>query len=83
MKVLFLILATGFLLPMGVRASEDHHLQEACKAECPSAKSEHEAHECMKNVVKIKKNDRKFRKSDCYEILREHEKHENEKSHKE
>jgi hypothetical protein len=62
-------------------ASEDHNLMAACKAECPTAKTEHEAHACMKEVVKKKKGDKKFRKSDCFEALREHEKHEKESGH--
>lgn len=76
----FLLLAVDGSLAY---ASEDHpSLQTACQAECPAAKTEDEAHKCMKAVVKKKKADKKFRKSDCFEALREHEKHEKESGHK-
>ncbi|MGE4108235.1 MAG: hypothetical protein AB7F66_13555 [Bacteriovoracia bacterium] len=63
-------------------ASEDHKMVEVCKAECPSAKTEDEAHKCMDGVAKKKAGDKKFRKSDCYAAYREHEKHEKEDGHK-
>lgn len=79
MKVVILLSA---LLSLNAIASEDHNLRESCKAECPAAKTEHDAHKCMEDVVKKKKADKKFRKSDCYEAFREHEKHEKESGHK-
>lgn len=82
MKYMNLFLALAVVVPMQSFASEDHNMQEACKAECPSATTEHETHKCMKEVAKKKKNDKKFRKSDCYAALREHEKHEKEENHK-
>lgn len=82
MKHLSLILAFGLLAPILSHASEDHGMLAVCKAECPSATTEHEAHKCMKGVVKAKKGDKKFRKSDCFAALKEHEKHEKEDGHK-
>lgn len=63
-------------------AEEDHGMMEACKVECPQAKSEHESHQCMEGIVQKKKSDKKFRKSDCYAAFKEHEKHEKEDGHK-
>lgn len=80
-KILIAIMFTA----ISAQAAESHSeaaLQEACKAECPSAKSEDEAHTCMKGIVKNKKNDKKFRKSDCYSAFKEHEKHEKDHDHK-
>lgn len=64
------------------RAEEDHKMREVCKAECPAAKDEQEAHKCVEEVAKKKKADKKFRKSDCFAAYREHEKHEKEEGHK-
>lgn len=75
----FASLAIGF----SATAEEGHEpLNVSCKAECPQAKTEHEAHECMKKVAIVKKNDKKFRKSDCFAALKDHEKHEKEDGHK-
>lgn len=82
MKHLFITLIAIGSLSNFANASEDHNLLEVCKTECPQAKNEEEAHTCMKEVVKKKKADKKFRKSDCYEAVREHEKHEKEAGHK-
>lgn len=81
MKNLSLALALSLVSPNFVFASEDHGMLEVCKSECPSSKTEDEAHKCMEGVVKKKKNDKKFRKSDCYAAFREHEKHEKEDNH--
>lgn len=77
-----LAILMGVISPAIGLASDDHNLKEVCKAECPAAKDEHEAHKCMKEVAKKKKDDKKFRKSDCFAALREHEKHEKEEGHK-
>lgn len=63
-------------------AEGDHQMKDLCKAECPNAKTEDETHKCMDEVVKKKKDDKKFRKSDCFAAYREHEKHEKEDGHK-
>lgn len=78
LKVALTVLA---LTPFYAFSSEDHNLREACKSECPSAKTEDEAHKCMSDVMKKKKDDRKFKKSDCAAAYREHEKHEKEENH--
>ncbi len=82
MKYLNLVLALGLMAPAFAIASEDHGMLEVCKTECPTAQSEDEAHKCMEGVVKKKKNDKKFRKSDCFAAFKEHEKHEKEDGHK-
>lgn len=84
MKKLKVLMFVTFLVGFSgaAFASDDHNLMEACKTECPNAKNEHESHACMKGVVKNKKSDKKFRKSDCYEAFREHEKHEKDDGHK-
>lgn len=76
------ILALALTAPAVAFASEDHGLLEVCKSECPSAQSESDAHKCMEGVVKKKKSDRKFRKTDCYAAFKEHEEHEKEDGHK-
>lgn len=79
------ILITIMLAAISVQAADSHSetaLQDACKAECPTAKTEDEAHACLKEVVKKKKSDKKFRKSDCFAALKEHEKHEKDHDHK-
>lgn len=81
MKYIKITLSLCIFASLPSFASEDHNMKEACKAECPSAKTEEDAHKCMKEVVSKKKDDRKFRKSDCYEAFREHEKHEKEEGH--
>lgn len=81
MKALNFILALGLTAPVFAVASEDHGMLEVCKAECPKAQSEDEAHKCMEGVAKKKKNDKKFRKSDCFAAYKEHEKHEKEDGH--
>ena len=75
------VLSTAMLLPLAGNASEDHGMTDLCKAECPLAKTEHETHKCMDELAKKKKNDKKFRKTDCYSAYREHEKHEKEEGH--
>ena len=82
MKALHLILTLTLMAPAFALASEDHGMLDVCKAECPTAQSEDDAHKCMEGVVKKKKNDKKFRKSDCYAAFKEHEKHEKEDGHK-
>lgn len=59
-----------------VPAPRENAFQEACKSECPTAKSEHETHACMKTVAKKKKNDKSFSSSACFAALKEHEAHE-------
>ena len=63
-------------------AGDDHTMISACKAECPDAKTEHDAHKCMKVVVKKKKGDKGFKKSECFHAFEEHEKSEKESGHK-
>lgn len=64
-------------------AGDDHALADACKAECPKAKSEHEAHDCLKKFVKSKKADAKWKESACAKALASHEEHEKKSGHDE
>ncbi|MBX2994899.1 MAG: hypothetical protein KF681_08755 [Bdellovibrionaceae bacterium] len=79
MMTTLLVMAPVF--GFAAEGAHEHNLQEACKAECPAAKTEDEAHKCMEGVVKKKKEDRKFRKSDCFSAFKEHEKHEKAEGH--
>lgn len=81
MKALGIAIAVGVLASFNASASDDHGLLEVCKAECPSAKTEEETHKCMEEVVKKKKADKKFRKSDCFAAFREAEKHDKDHKH--
>lgn len=81
MKVLKYVLTIGLIVPAFAGASEDHGLLEVCKTECPTAKSEADALKCMQGLADKKKNDKKFRKSDCYSAFKDHEKHEKEDGH--
>lgn len=77
-KITLLLLIS--ISPYSFAADKGHSMLEQCKAECPEAKSEHEAHKCMKDVVKKKKGDASFKKSECFHAMKEHE--HNEKGHK-
>lgn len=74
-------LATVGVIAPNTASAEEKSLKDACKTECPKAKSDHEAHACMKNVVKKKKNDKTFLATDCYAALKEHEEHEKKEGH--
>jgi hypothetical protein len=75
-KMKFVPMVLTLLFAGQIASGDDHALREVCKAECPTAKTEDEAHRCMDEVVKKKKGDKKFRKSDCFAAHRDHEKHE-------
>ncbi len=79
--MLRIVLLLALASPLLANAEEDHKMLEVCKAECPQAKTEDETHKCMDEVVKKKAKDKKFRKTDCHEAYREHEKHEKEDGH--
>ena len=49
---------------------------EACKAECPDAKTEDEAHACVEKIAGTKKKDKKWKESKCSKAYKEHEAHE-------
>ena len=72
----------SFLLATGSVASAETSFIEACKAECPEAKTKHETHKCMKGVAKKKKGDKEFKASTCYVALQDHEAHEKKHGHK-
>lgn len=77
MKFAVIALLALSSLSTAVLAEEGHSdLAQVCKAECPSAKSEDEAKKCVEDLLKSKKQDRKFRKSDCHAAYKEHSQHE-------
>lgn len=75
MKALVLFI-TGLGL-FGIANAKDGEkaLNKVCKVECPNAKDEEEAMKCLKDVVAKKKDDKKFRKSDCHAAFKEHSSH--------
>lgn len=81
MELASLVIVLGLMVPGLATAAEDHGIMNVCKAECPQAKTEEEAHKCMEGVMKKKKSDRKFRKSDCFAAVTDHEKHEKGEGH--
>ncbi|HMN67487.1 MAG TPA: hypothetical protein PKC28_03015 [Bdellovibrionales bacterium] len=48
-----------------------HDVMAACKAECPQAKSNDDAHKCAEKKGRLNKE---FRKSKCWEVNEEFEK---------
>lgn len=81
MTMLTCIFTIGLTCSVGAMAAEDHSLLTVCKGECPSAKTESDAAKCVADMVKAKKSDKQFRKSDCYSAFKDHEKHANEGGH--
>lgn len=55
---------------------------DACKAECPDAKTEDEAHVCVEKIAGAKKKDKKWKESKCSKAYKEHEVHEEHEYHK-
>lgn len=80
-----LVIFFGFSLNVGADDHDHAHvekskgLQVACKAECPAAKTEHQAHDCMKKLVKNNKS-KKLSGTACFKALEAHEAEE--KNHK-
>ena len=58
-----------------------HSMLEECSSYCPNAKDEHAMHKCMKKIVKEKKGDAAFEKSECFHSVKEHEKNEEKHDH--
>lgn len=82
MKSIFVLTFFSILTMSFANAGEAPKMMEACKAECPDAKSEDEADKCMMGVAKKKKGDKAFAKSECFLAMKEHEKHEKAHGHK-
>lgn len=76
-----LVLCAGVLLGSQFAMAEGESLVSACKAECPKAKSEHEAHACLDKLAKTKKNDAKWKESACFKAYKAHEEHEKKEGH--
>lgn len=82
MKAVLIFVALS--MSTGVALAEEGHadLKELCKVECPTAASEEDAVKCVEKITKEKKQDRKFKKSDCYSAYKEHAEHESKSGHK-
>ncbi len=75
-----LVASLILIAPMFVSAEASNGLLKACKAECPSAKTEVEADNCVMKLIEDKKTNAKFKASKCFKAHEEHEAHE-EKAH--
>lgn len=73
MKTFFLISAFAFGLTQlpAFAAEESSNLVATCKADCPKAKTDEEAHKCAEKKGRLNKE---FRKSKCWEVNEEYEK---------
>lgn len=79
-KIIMFSIATLIGTLQIVEADEHGHsphdksnkLQVACKAECPDAKSDHEAHDCLRKLLKKDKS-KKLSSTSCFKALQEHE----------
>jgi len=62
----------GFIATPAAQAkkAEDVDVVTACKADCPEAKNNAEAHECAEKKGKIRPS---FKKSKCWEVNEEYE----------
>lgn len=70
-----MLLMIGFVSALGVRARAEErnwNLVELCKKDCPKAASDEEAHKCAEKKGRLNKE---FRKSKCWEVNEEYEKH--------
>ncbi len=77
-----LLLAMCVSISASAEGKDDSHaahgksLIDACKTECPAAKTEHEAHSCLKALAKKKKDGKIGASENCLAALKEHEAHE-------
>lgn len=74
MKILFVIAGLALSLShLQGFANEDsaNLVVTACKADCPKAKTDEEAHKCAEKKGRLNKE---FRKSKCWEVNEEYEK---------
>lgn len=73
MKILFAILGLSFSLShfQAFANEETVSLMATCKADCPKAKTDEEAHKCVEKKGRLNKE---FRKSKCWEVNEEYEK---------
>lgn len=77
-KLIMAIGSIAMLISYMAFAHEHVNMKDACKTECPKAKTEDEAHTCMDGVAKKKAGDKKFIESKCFHAYQEHEKEEKE-----
>jgi hypothetical protein len=73
MKILFVMLGLTFSLShlQALANEEIVSLVATCKADCPKAKTDEEAHKCVEKKGRLNKD---FRKSKCWEVNEEYEK---------
>ena len=74
MKNLSVILGFGFILASltasAVDEKKDFNLVETCKKDCPTAKTDEEAHKCAEKMGRLNKS---FKKSKCWEVNEQYE----------
>lgn len=73
MKILFVTVGLALSLShLQALANEDSaSLVTTCKADCPKARTDEEAHKCAEKKGRLNKE---FRKSKCWEVNEEYEK---------
>lgn len=71
MKALFISLALTLSHAPAFANEGAISLVETCKADCPKAKSDEEAHKCVEKKGRLNKE---FRKSKCWEVNEAYEK---------
>lgn len=75
MKAIVILVLSFAFGSTAIAHEGEHALNEVCIAECPNAKDESEAMKCMEGLAAKKKNDKKFRKTDCFAAYKEHAGH--------
>lgn len=70
-RVTFVVL-TGLIVGASVHAKkpDDVDVLGTCKADCPNAKNNAEAHECVERKAKIRPS---YKKTKCWEVNEEYE----------
>ena len=73
MKVLFILAGIAISLSQFEALANEatSTVVAACKADCPKAKTDEEAHKCAEKKGRLNKE---FRKSKCWEVNEEYEK---------
>ena len=71
LKLVILTLAFSFIQTTAFASETSPGVVEACKADCPKAKTDEDAHKCAEKKGRLNKE---FRKSKCWEVNEEYEK---------
>ena len=75
------MIASAVVLGSQFAMAEGKELVDACKTECPAAKTEHDAHQCLDKLAKTKKNDAKWKATACFKAYQAHEEAEKKEGH--